>query len=84
VYLGVSGDNPTVRELGEAASRRLGLDGRVMPEDPAALVARLGGFGEALLLDQQASGEKASRELGWNPSRRSLLEEFAAGAYDPS
>ncbi len=83
-YLGVSGQNPTVRELGEAASRRLGLDGRVVPEEPAALVKRLGGFGEALLLDQQATGEKARRELGWKPSRRSLLEEFAAGAYDPS
>jgi nucleoside-diphosphate-sugar epimerase len=84
VYLGVSGDNPTVRELGEAASRRLGLDGRVVAEDPAALVGRLGGFGEALLLDQQATGEKARLELGWKPSRRSLLEEFAAGGYDPA
>jgi nucleoside-diphosphate-sugar epimerase len=84
VYLGVSGDNPTARELGEAASRRLGLDGRVVAEDPAALVERLGGFGEALLLDQRATGEKARRELGWKPSRRSLLEEFAAGAYDPA
>lgn len=84
VYLGVSGHNPTVRELGEAASRRLGLDGRVVAEDAAALVERLGGFGEALLLDQQATGEKARRELNWKPSRRSLLEEFAAGAYDPA
>ncbi|BCY11461.1 NAD-dependent epimerase/dehydratase family protein [Actinoplanes sp. L3-i22] len=84
VYLGVSGDNPTVRELGEAASRRLGLDGRVVPEDATALVERLGGFGAALLLDQQATGEKARRELAWKPSRRSLIEEFAAGAYDPA
>ncbi len=84
VYLGVSGDNPTVRELGEAAARRLGLDGRVVAEDPAALVERLGGFGEALLLDQRASGDKARRELSWKPSRPSLLEEFAAGAYDPA
>ncbi|BCJ47225.1 hypothetical protein GCM10010168_71860 [Actinoplanes ianthinogenes] len=84
VYLGVNGESVTVRELGEAASRRLGLDGRVVAEDAAALVERLGGFGEALLLDQQATGEKARRELGWKPSRRSLLEEFAAGGYDPS
>ena len=84
VYLGVSGDNPTARELGEAASRRLGLGGRVVAEDAAALVERLGGFGEALLLDQQASGEKARRELSWKPSRPSLLEEFVAGAYDPA
>jgi len=84
VYLGVSGDNPTVRELGEAASHRLGLDGRVVAEDAAALVERLGGFGAALLLDQQATGDKARRELGWKPSRPSLVEEFAAGAYDPA
>ncbi|AEV85565.1 epimerase [Actinoplanes sp. SE50] len=84
VYLGVSGDNPTVRELGEAASRRLGLDGRVVAEEPAALVERLGGFGAALLLDQQATGAKARRELGWKPSRRTLLEEIAAGGYDPA
>jgi len=84
VYPGVNGRSLTVRELGEVASRRLGLDGRVVPEEPAALVGRLGGFGEALLLDQRATGEKARRELGWKPSRRSLLEEFAAGAYDPA
>ena len=83
-FLGVGGDNPTTRELGEAASHRLGLEGRVVPEAPAALVERLGGFGEALLLDQQASGEKARGELGWKPSRPSLVEEIASGGYDPA
>ncbi|GIF24037.1 nucleoside-diphosphate-sugar epimerase [Actinoplanes tereljensis] len=70
VFLGVSGDNPTVRELGEA----VGLP--VLPEEPAALVERLGAFGEALLLDQQATGDKARRELGWKPSRPSAVEEI--------
>ncbi|MGK5682056.1 NAD-dependent epimerase/dehydratase family protein [Actinoplanes sp. URMC 104] len=83
-YIGVSGDNPTVRELGEAASRRLGLDGRVAPEEASATAARLGAFGEALLLDQQATGEKARRELGWKPSRPSLLDAIASGEYDPA
>ena len=83
-YLGVSGDNPTTRELGEAAARRLGLAGGVVPEDPAALVDRLGGFGAALLLDQQPTSDKARRELGWKPSRPSLVEEIAAGVYDPA
>ncbi|MDY7090489.1 MAG: NAD-dependent epimerase/dehydratase family protein [Actinomycetota bacterium] len=83
-FLAVGGGNPTVAALGEAAARRLGLDGRVVAEDPAGTVARLGGFGEALLLDQQASGEKARRVLGWKPSRPSLLETFAAGEYDPA
>ena len=83
-YLGVSGANPTVRELGEAVSRRLGLGGRVVPEDPAATEERLGAFGVALLLDQQAAGARARSELSWKPSRPTLLEEIAAGGYDPA
>jgi nucleoside-diphosphate-sugar epimerase len=71
-YIGVSGQNPTVRELGEA------LGGDVVPEDPAATVERLGGFGEALLLDQQASGSRAKSELGWLPTRPSLVDELRA------
>ncbi len=83
-YLAVSGDNPTVRELAEAASRRLGLDGRVVAEDPSSTVARLGGFGAALLMDQQATGEKARLAFGWKPTRPSLLASFRAGEYDPA
>jgi nucleoside-diphosphate-sugar epimerase len=83
-FIGVGGENPTVREMGEAVSRRLGLGGRVVPEDATATVERLGEFGAALLLDQQASGEKARRELSWKPSRPSLLAEIDSGAYDPS
>jgi nucleoside-diphosphate-sugar epimerase len=82
VFLGVNGHNPTTRELGEAASRRLGSGGRLTPEEPEALVERLGGFGAALLLDQQATGERARRVLGWKPSRPSVLEEIANGGYD--
>ncbi|MEU4688897.1 NAD-dependent epimerase/dehydratase family protein [Actinoplanes sp. NPDC023714] len=84
VFLGVSGDNPTAGELGEAAARRLGAGGRPAPEDPAATVARLGYFGAALLLSQRASGAKARRVLGWKPVRPSLIEEIAAGGYDPA
>jgi nucleoside-diphosphate-sugar epimerase len=80
-YLGVSGDNPTTRQLGEAASRRLGHGGHVVAEDPADTVARLGAFGAALLLDQRASGAKARAELSWKPSRPTLVEELAAGGY---
>ncbi|KRC66590.1 hypothetical protein ASE12_18520 [Aeromicrobium sp. Root236] len=71
-YVGVSGQNPTVRELGEAL-------GEVVAEDPAATIERLGGFGEALLLDQQASGQRARSELGWQPTRPSLVDELRAG-----
>lgn len=72
-YIGVSGHNPTVRELGEA------LAGNVAPESPEATVERLGGFGEALLLDQQATGSRARSELGWQPSRPTLVDELRTG-----
>ena len=76
--IGVSGSNPTVRELGEAWG-----SGQVEPEDPAATRARLGeGFADALMLDQQAAGDKA-RSLGWTPSRPTLVEEFRSGSYAP-
>ncbi len=72
-YIGASGQNPTVRELGEA------LTSSLAPESDEATIARLGLFGEALLLDQQASGERARSELGWQPSRPSLVEELSKG-----
>jgi nucleoside-diphosphate-sugar epimerase len=74
-YLGVSGRNPTVREIGEAAA------GRVAPSTREETLDRLGSFGEALLLDQQASGERARRELGWEPVEIGLLEDLERGSY---
>ena len=75
--IGVSGSNPTVRELGRAVAGAAG----VHPETVDSTRERLGGpFADALLLDQQASGAKA-RSLGWVPTRRSLLEEFTDGTY---
>jgi len=76
-YLGVSGDNPTVRELGEAV---VGPDGDVVAEDVAATRERLGtAFADALLLDQKASGLKSRQAFGWEPARAPLLEELANG-----
>lgn len=71
-YLGVNGDNPTVLELAEA------LDTDVEPEGDEATRARLGAFGEALLLDQQATGAKARQQLGWSPTQPTLVEELGA------
>ncbi|MEH3033622.1 MAG: NAD-dependent epimerase/dehydratase family protein [Aeromicrobium erythreum] len=72
-YLGVSGENPTVRELGEA------LADRVAPQSVEQTVARLGEpFAEALLLDQQATGAKAREAFGWQPTRPGLVDELRA------
>lgn len=73
VYLGANGQNPTVRELGEAYATA------VVPETDAEARARFGDyFAEALLLDQQAGDAKA-RATGWTPTRPSFVELLAAG-----
>jgi nucleoside-diphosphate-sugar epimerase len=80
-YLGVSGSNPTVREIGEAAERGTGGSGRVVGSTPDETEDRLGPLAAAFLLDQQATGEKARRELGWEPTGPSLTEDLATGSY---
>lgn len=68
------GDNPTVRELGEAVSDL------VAAEDPDATRNRLGTpLADALLLDQQASGTSARDRFGWSPSQPSLVQQLKAG-----
>lgn len=75
--LGVSGDNPTVRELASAVAGPAG----VVAEDATDTRSRLGApFADALLIDQAADGAKA-RSLGWAPARPSLLSEFGRGSY---
>ncbi|NQX36675.1 NAD-dependent epimerase/dehydratase family protein [Herbiconiux sp. VKM Ac-2851] len=81
-YIGASGQNPTVRELGEAAAQAAGLDGRVEPSSVDAAHERLGeAFADALLLDQQATGSSARIDLGWEPNGPSLVEELRSGSY---
>ncbi|GLK17574.1 NAD-dependent epimerase/dehydratase family protein [Herbiconiux flava] len=81
-YIGASGQNPTVRELGEAAAQAAGLDGRVTPGTVSSAHERLGeAFADALLLDQQATGSSARIDLGWEPNGPSLVEELRSGSY---
>lgn len=70
--IGVSGENPTVDELG------LAITDTVAGTTTEQVHERLGeAFGDALLLDQQATGAKA-RSLGWAPTRPTLVEELRA------
>ncbi|CAM5601470.1 NAD-dependent epimerase/dehydratase domain-containing protein OS=Streptomyces fumanus OX=67302 GN=GCM10018772_14960 PE=4 SV=1 [Streptomyces fumanus] len=80
-FLGASGVNPTVREITEAVSRAVGLSGRVEAEPVVQTLDRLGLLGEALLLDQQASGDTARRVLGWTPEGPSILDDIAHTAF---
>lgn len=74
--IGANETNPTVREITVAASESIGLQGRVAPEGVAATIERLGVLGEALLLDQQVASAGA-QQLGWKPSRPTIIEHLA-------
>jgi len=79
-FIGASGVNPTVRELGTAAATAAGLDGRVQVSSVDDTRSRLGeGLADALLLDQQARGTRARIDLGWEPNGPSLVDELLAG-----
>jgi nucleoside-diphosphate-sugar epimerase len=73
-YLGISQQQPTVREIGEAAAH----GARVVTETADESRARLGAeFVDALLMSQQSPGSAAGAALGWSPSRPSLTDLLA-------
>ena len=80
VFNGAHGSAPRLVEIARAASELAGAGGRVAawPLDEARKV--LWGFADAIASDQIISGEKAKRELGWNPSRASIIDELRAYA----
>jgi hypothetical protein len=76
VYIGASGANPTVRELAEAYH---GV-GKTVAETPEESRERLGEeFADALLLDQQATGNTAKNLFSWAPSHPTLIELLRDG-----
>ncbi|MEZ0107675.1 nucleoside-diphosphate-sugar epimerase [Catenulispora sp. EB89] len=80
-YVIGDGSNPTVAELTEAVAAAVGAPGAV-PGSVEEAQSRFGEyFAEVLLLDQSTTAEKAQRELGWRPTRPSLVEEFRHGSY---
>lgn len=80
-YVISNGLHPTVAELTEAAAVAVGAPGAVPGSDEEAK-ARLGDyFAEVLLLDQGTPATRARTELGWNPTRPGITEEFRQGSY---
>lgn len=81
-YIGASGANPTVREMGEAAARANGGSGAVVAESVQESRDRLGELlADALLLDQQSTAAQARMDLGWEPNGPSLIAELESGSY---
>lgn len=80
-YVIGNGANPTVAELTGAAAVAAGAAGAVPGSDDEAR-GRLGDyFAEVLLLDQGTDAARARTELGWQPSRPTLTDEFRHGSY---
>ena len=81
LLLAVSGPSYPVRDVAAAASRGAGAGGRTAawPLDEAR--TQLGGYADALVLDQQASGKRAQQLLGWRPHRPNIMEDLERGSY---
>ncbi len=67
------------REVAEAAAEPAGARAEAWPLDAARTT--LGDFADALALDQQVSGDRARRLLGWRPRRAGVLWELREGSY---
>jgi len=79
--LAVTGRSHRVAQVAEAASRGVGAGGKTeaWPLDEARKA--LGAYADALVLDQQASGQRAKELLGWMPHRLGIIEELERGSY---
>jgi nucleoside-diphosphate-sugar epimerase len=81
LYNAAHGPSYRVLEVAGAASIGAGAKGKtqVWPLDEARKT--LHGFADALVLDQQVSGEKAKEDLGWSPRAASVLDDLKTGSY---
>ncbi|WP_055588855.1 NAD-dependent epimerase/dehydratase family protein [Streptacidiphilus griseoplanus] len=77
VYAAVSDQNPTLADITLALSRAAGCPGRIETLTLDEARTRMGPIAEAFALDQQLTGARARRELGWTPTRTDPLEELA-------
>jgi nucleoside-diphosphate-sugar epimerase len=81
LYNTASESGITVQALAEAISRAAGLGGKTKPISLDEAIEIFGHWGEWITFNNQCSGEKARRELGWKPHRKSMLEEIEHGSY---
>ncbi|BCA61382.1 hypothetical protein HMP09_0616 [Sphingomonas sp. HMP9] len=80
IYNGAHGAAVPLIDIARAASESAGAEGRVAAWPLEEARQSLGGFADAIACDQLVSGERAERELGWRPSRHSILDELRSYA----
>ncbi len=80
IFNGTHGAAIPLIEIARAASEGAGAGGRVAawPLDEARQA--LGDFADAIACDQVVSGELPKHELGWSPSRPSIIDELRSYA----
>jgi nucleoside-diphosphate-sugar epimerase len=81
LLLATAGPSVPVREIAAAASRAAGAGGRTVATPLEEARKTMGPYADALVLDQQASGQRAQELLGWRPSRPDILEDVERGSY---
>jgi nucleoside-diphosphate-sugar epimerase len=77
VYVGVSGVNPTVKEVAVAISQATGLQGKTHSVTIEQALREMGPIAEAFTLDQQLTPARARDELDWVPTHTDPLAELA-------
>lgn len=82
IYHGADEQTYTFRELAEAASQGAGRDGKVRSWKKADAREALGPLADALMLNQNISGAKARRFLGWETQAPyNAIEDLKLGSY---
>jgi nucleoside-diphosphate-sugar epimerase len=79
VYAGASGQNLRVADITRALSHAAGCPDGIEVLTLEEALRRMGPIAEAFALDQQISGARAQRELGWTPAHLDALTELARG-----
>jgi nucleoside-diphosphate-sugar epimerase len=81
LYNASHGPSHRVAEVAAAASIGAGANGKTESWPLEEARKAIGPFADALVLDQQVSGEKAKKELGWAPHAGSVLDDLKTGSY---
>jgi nucleoside-diphosphate-sugar epimerase len=79
-YNVASGSAIATKEIAEAISKAAGLGGKTVSIPPEE-IEKAGFIGRLIGSNMVVSAEKAQRELGWQPSGPSLLDELRNGSY---
>ncbi len=79
-YNAASGSATATKDIAEAISKAAGLGGKTVSIPPEE-IEEAGFIGRLIATNMVVSAEKAKRELGWQPSGPSLVEELRTGSY---